>query len=126
MGQVVKLSDFCRARAAPVEPAGNDRLVPIELASGIMGRAESLAKITEYGLRVVHVHQSNDDPNKFTCLMSVSDAIWMNKNILEQEPASDQEIADRIGLIQLLENMDFSMTENLWESFARQGKFSQT
>jgi len=124
MGQVVKLSDFRRAQAEPVELSNNDSLVPVEFAVGLSDRNECLNKIAEYGVRAIHIRRVNDELDTLLYLMGVKDAIWMNRRILEREQITDEEIAHRIDLIQMLENIDFNMMDSIWESFTRQGKFS--
>lgn len=56
--------------------------------------------------------------------MGIKDAIWLNKKILEFEELSDEEIAHRIDLIQMLENVNLAMTESLWDSFTHSGNLS--
>lgn len=56
--------------------------------------------------------------------MGVKDAIWLNKKILEFEELSDEEIAHRIDLIQMLENVNLAMMESLWDLFTRSGNLS--
>ncbi|NKB32070.1 MAG: hypothetical protein GKR91_03130 [Pseudomonadales bacterium] len=124
MGQVVKLSDFRRARADHSDPVSGDSLVPIEFAVGFSDRNDCLKKIAEYGVRAIHIRRVKDEPDALLYLMGVKDAIWMNKKILEREEISDDEIAHRIDLVQMLENVDFSMMDCMWESFTRQGNFS--
>lgn len=72
----------------------------------------------------MHIRRVNDEPEALLYLMGVKDAIWLNKKILELEELSDEEIAHRIDLIQMLENVNLSMMESLWDSFTRSGKLS--
>ena len=124
MGQVVKLSDYRAERFGNSADSLSDSLVPIEFAIGFSDRNDCLKKIAEYGVRAVHIRSVNDEPDALLYLMGVKDAIWINKRILEKEQISDEEIAHRIDLIQMLENVNFSMMESMWESFTRQGNFS--
>ena len=57
-------------------------------------------------------------------LMGIKDAIWLNKKILEFEELSDEEIAHRIDLILMLENVNLAMIESLWDSFTHSGNLS--
>jgi|APSaa5957512535_1039671.scaffolds.fasta_scaffold208610_1 hypothetical protein len=124
MGQVVKLSDYRAERFENCADSLSDSLVPIEFAIGFSDRNDCLNKIAEYGIRAVHIRRVNDEPDALLYLLGVKDAIWLNKKILEKEQISDDEIAHRIDLIQMLENVNFSMMESMWESFTRQGNFS--
>ena len=57
-------------------------------------------------------------------LMGIKDAIWLNKKILEFEELSDEEIAHRIDLILMLENVNLAMIESLRDSFTHSGNLS--
>ena len=48
----------------------------------------------------------NSDPNDLLYLLDIDDAIWLNKQILEQESICEKEITHRIDLIQMLENVN--------------------
>lgn len=125
MGDVVQLNDY-REAAAEVGRVQSvqDSLVPIEFAAGPGTRELCLSKIAEYGVQALHIRRVNDEPEALLYLMGVKDAIWLNKKILELEELSDDEIAHRIDVIQMLENMNLSMMESLWESFTCSGNFS--
>jgi hypothetical protein len=56
--------------------------------------------------------------------MGIKDAIWLNKKILEFEELSDEEIAHRIDLILMLENVNLAMIESLRDSFTHSGNLS--
>jgi len=125
MGKVVQLNDYRRTDADSDQiDAIQDSLVPIEFAVGFNSREECLSKIAEYGVQALHIRRVNDEPDALLYLMGVKDAIWLNKKILELEELSDEEIAHRIDVIQMLENVNLSMMESLWDSFTCSGNFS--
>lgn len=95
-----------------------DGLVPVEFALGSENREQCLNKISEYNLRSVHVRVVNDESGALLYLIGVSDAIWLNKKIIETEEISEDEVEERIDLIQTMENMKFSLMDNLWESIS--------
>ena len=121
MGQVVQLSDYRETLLEESEFVCSDSRVPIEFALGYDNRDECIAKIAEYGVRSRQIRMVNEEPAALLYLISVRDAIWLNKKILEQEEIGDEEIAQRIDLIQMLENINLPMMDSMWESFTRAG-----
>ena len=125
MTKVVKLSDYRKSDTDADEfDAIQDSLVPIEFAVGFSTREKCLSKIAEYGVQALHIRRVNDEPEALLYLMGVKDAIWLNKKILEFEELSDEEIAHRIDLIQMLDNVNLAMIESLWDSFTHSGNLS--
>jgi hypothetical protein len=124
MGEVVKLNDYRKQQQPQPEELVRDSLVPIEFAVGCGDRTECLSKIAQYGVRAIHIRMVNEEPDALVYLMGVRDAIWLNKKILEREELSDDEIAARIDVIQMLENANLALMENLWKSFTRRSGFS--
>ncbi|MCH1600786.1 MAG: hypothetical protein L7S70_10475 [Pseudomonadales bacterium] len=125
MAKVVKLSDYRKSDTDADEfDAIQDSLVPIEFAVGFSTREKCLSKIAEYGVQALHIRRVNDEPEALLYLMGVKDAIWLNKKILEFEELSDEEIAHRIDLIQMLDNVNLAMIESLWDSFTHSGNLS--
>ncbi|MSR12634.1 MAG: hypothetical protein EXR84_12705 [Gammaproteobacteria bacterium] len=122
MGEVVRLSDYQKTFSSDSADAMRDGLVPIEFALGDNNREKCLAKIAEYGVHSIHVHMVHDKPDAFLYLIGIRDAIFINKKILEHEDISDQEIAQRIDLIQMMENMNLNLMETVWESISRQSQ----
>lgn len=118
MSNVVNMSDYRSNLAAESANALRDGLVPVEFALGIKSREKCLSKISEYNVGSVHVRVVNDEPGALLYLIGVSDAIRLNKKIIETEDISDDEIKERIDLIQVMENMKFSLMDNLWESIS--------
>ena len=70
------------------------------------------------------VRRVTEEPEALLYLIGVKDAIRLNKRILELESISEEEIARRIDVIQMLENVNLSMMDSLWASFTRRGNFS--
>jgi len=120
MGVVVQLSDYQKAYNNESADALRDGLVPVEFALGDTDRESCLARISEYGVHSIHVRMVNSRPDAFLYLIGVRDAIFINKKILECEDISDEEIAQRIDLIQMMENMNLSLMDTVWESIASQ------
>ena len=120
MSNVINMSDYRNKLASKSSEAMRDGLIPIEFAMGINNRAQCLDKLKEYNVSSIHVRLVNDEPGVLLYLIGVSDAIWLNKKILEAEDISEEEIERRIDLIQMMENMNFVGMDNLWESFSSQ------
>ncbi len=117
---MLKVAGVGSDRMTESSEAMRDGLIPIEFAIGINDRAVCLDKITKYGVSSVHVRMVNDEPGALLYLIGVSEAIWLNKKILEKEDISEDEIERRIDLIQMMENMNFVGMDDLWESFSSQ------
>ncbi len=118
MDNVVNMNDYRKKLATESSVAMRDGLIPIEFAMGISDRTECLDKITQYGVSSIHVRMVNDEPGALLYLIGVGVAIWLNKKIIESEAISNEEIAHRIDLIQMMENMNFVGMDDLWESFS--------
>ncbi len=120
MGEVVQLDDY-RRQAEDKIPAimatAADGLLPIEFAVGFSDREECLQKIAKYGVRAIHVRTMHGRPDTLLYFIGVKEAIWLNKKILELEEIGDEEICQRIDLIQMMENMDLTLLDSLWSSF---------
>jgi len=124
MGKVVELSHYREpAYQRPVEtfPIVSDSKVPIEFAVGNPDREACLRTLARYKFDSVQEHSLRNSSGQASdasfCMISVKDAISLNKRILEQDDLSDEEIANHIDIIQMLENLDLSMMEKLWSSF---------
>ncbi len=122
MGQVVRLRDYQKSYSSESADAMRDGLVPIEFALGDSNRENCLAKIAEYGVHSIHVRMVNNKPDAFLYLIGVRDAIFINKKILEREEISEQEICQRVDLIQMMENMNLSPMDSVWESISGKGQ----
>ena len=120
MGDVVQLRDFRFEEEISLRTIKTDALVPVEFGVGLADRQQCLLKIAELGIRRVEVHQLKGQSGASLCMMSINDAIWLNKKLLECEELSDAEIAERIDWIQMLENSNPSMLEAMWKAFTVQ------
>ncbi|MFT4888173.1 MAG: hypothetical protein ACJAY7_000475 [Pseudohongiellaceae bacterium] len=117
MGEVFKLKDYQNRTASRAERSVSGSMVPIEFAVGFAERNLCLAKLAEYAVSAIEVRKIKNEPGALVYLMSVKDALWLSKKILEREDLSEKEVADRIDLIQMLENINLPMMESLWDSF---------
>jgi hypothetical protein len=100
MGEVVNLKDYQNRAVSRAKRPVSDSMVPIELAVGLAERNLCLAKLAEYAVSAIEVRMIKNEPGALVYLMSVK-----------------EEVADRIDLIQMLENMNLPMMESLWDSF---------
>lgn len=123
MSKIVNMNDYRSNLATESANAMHDGLVPVEFALGSKNRENCLNKISEYNVRSVHVRVVNDEPDALLYLIGVSDAIWLNKKIIETEDISDDELEERIDLIQIMENMKFSLMDTLWESISSENGY---
>ncbi|GAB5498944.1 MAG: hypothetical protein PsegKO_12550 [Pseudohongiellaceae bacterium] len=119
MGEVVRLDQFRTQQINEFAADSSDSLIPVEFAVGKSDRQDCLDTIAEYGIRQVISQKLAAHPGADLKLIGVRDAIWLNKKILEREEMSDDEIARRIDLIQMLENTNLALLESLWQSFTR-------
>ena len=124
MGEVVRLSDYQKDFSNESSDALRDGLVPIEFALGDNNRENCLVRIAEYGVHSIHVRMVNSKPDAFLYLIGVRDAIFINKKILECEDIPETEICQRIDLIQMMENMNLSLMDTVWESISSHGEES--
>lgn len=120
MGEVVRLDSYRGQSFDDFAEEVSDSLIPVEFAVGLQDRQACLDKIADYGIRRVHTHRVNEEPEAVLYMIGVQDAIWLNKKILEREDIDDEEIARRIDLIQMLENANLTLMESLWNSFTRE------
>lgn len=118
MSKIINMNEYRSNLSTESANAIRDGLVPVEFALGSENREQCLNKISEYNLRSVHVRVVNDESGALLYLIGVSDAIWLNKKIIETEAISEDEVEERIDLIQTMENMKFSLMDNLWESIS--------
>ncbi len=120
MGNVVRLDEYRSQPFEDFQEEINDSMIPVEFAVGAADRDACLAKLQDYGIRRVRKQRVNVEPEATLYMMGVRDAIWLNKKILECEDLDDDEIAQRIDLIQMLENANLALMEGLWKSISRQ------
>ena len=124
MGQVINFSNH-QTNAHCVNSNGQDSLIPVELALGIDDETACLTTIAKYGNCAVHPRLLSDGSGAVIYLMMVSDAIWLNKRILELENLDEEKLSTCIDLIQMLENVNDSLLEGAWGSIgSKQNQYS--
>ncbi|CAE7874979.1 unnamed protein product [Symbiodinium microadriaticum] len=116
MTKVIDLSEYRKRVKNISSEAMRDGLVPLEVALAEADTDKCLQKLSKYGLSSVHVRSVKDYPSRDIYFMGLKEAIWVNKKILEHENASKDEAMLRIDLIQMLENLDFTLMDRMWES----------
>ena len=124
MGQVIHFSDH-QVNVRCIGSQGHDSLIPVELALGVDDEKTCLATIARYGNCAVHPRLLSDGSGAVIYLIMLSDAIWLNKRILELEEINDEGISNCIDLIQMLENVNDSLLEGAWGSISnKQNQYS--
>jgi hypothetical protein len=88
----------------------------VEFAVGIQDRAAAIARLAYYGVDSFKHCSLKGDSAGSLCMVTVQDAIKVNKNILEHEELAVVDIEERIDLIQMLENINIPMMQGLWGS----------
>ncbi len=114
MGEVVQLQPFAFERVLASRVSRADALVPVEFAVGIQDRAAAIARLAFYGVDSFKHRSLKGDAAGSLCMVSVLDAIKVNKYILEHEELAVVDIEERIDLIQMLENINIPMMQGLW------------
>lgn len=119
MGQVIQFNNHQKDSGTAAQ--SRDSFVPIEFAVGVNDRDACIARIAKYGMCAIHIRRIRDEQDALVYLVRISDAIWFNRQILEYEALTDQEILQRVDLIQMLENVDATIMDRIWASFTQQG-----
>ena len=115
MGQVIHFSDY-RVNPAPAAPAGNDSLIPVELALGVEDETACLATIAHYGNCPIFPRLVSDGSGSVFYLVKVCDAIRLHRIILESGELDTTEQGICVDLIQMLENVNESLLQKAWGS----------
>lgn len=89
-------------------------LIPIQLALNEYDIERCFTLLTGYGKCPVFPRANPEDGGRILFLVRIDDAVKLNQNILETE-ADGQAIADRIDLIQMLENCEESLLSKAWD-----------
>ncbi|MCG8413696.1 MAG: hypothetical protein MI746_05695 [Pseudomonadales bacterium] len=116
MSNVIQLSEYRQRVKNISSEAMRDGLVPLEVALAEADTEKCLQKLSKYGLSSVHVRSVKDYPSRDIYFVGLKEAIWVNKKILQHESATEAETTLRIDLIQMLENLDFTLMDRMWES----------
>jgi hypothetical protein len=114
MGEVVQLQAYASQPVPPSTQQRGQALVPVEFAVAIDDREAASARLIYYGIRSFTECRLKGNPSSSLAMVSVQDAISVNKLILEYEELSVDAIGERIDLIQMLENIDIPMMQSLW------------
>lgn len=109
MNKLVKLNDYRKDSGAGVRLAQRsmEGLIPVQNALKMGDQEKCLAKIAEYGMQSLYVQIIDSKPDSLLYMMEIEDGIWLNRKILEGGDISEQEIEQRIDLIQMMENMNY-------------------
>jgi len=116
MGEVVQLQPYGSEEARAQRVIRADALVPVEFAIGIQDRDAAMARLSYYGVNTFTQRCLKGNPSGSLCMVTVAEAISVNKKILEHEELCLEDIGDRIDLIQMLENINIPMMQSLWGS----------
>ena len=122
MGEVVQLQPHMSERAPVGRVSRADALVPVEFAIGIDDREAAIARLAYYGVNSFAHRSLKGSSAEPLCMVSVQDAINVNKKILEHEDLEVDVIGERIDLIQMLENINVPMMQSLWGSITCQSQ----
>ena len=118
MGNIVDFNNFRKeGQEKDLSGFSHSPMVPVEFAVGLGSLEACLQKVAEVGECAVYSRLVGDVQQALIYFISVEDAIRINKRILEKETLSEQEIKDRIDLVQSLENQDLGLLGRIWESF---------
>lgn len=116
MSNVIQLNEYRQRVKNISSEAMRDGLVPLEVALAEADTDKCLQKLSKYGLSSVHVRSVKDYPSRDIYFIGLKEAIWVNKKILQHESETETEMSLRIDLIQMLENLDFTLMDRMWES----------
>jgi|GEM_PF-3022212 len=96
-------------------------LIPIQLALNEYDIEKCFALLSSHGKCPVYPRANPADDGKVLFLVPIDDAIALNQQILEAEEEA-QDIADRIDLIQMLENCEESLLSKAWDRIGSQSE----
>jgi hypothetical protein len=119
VGEVVQFQDFYEARAHTPVKLRSDGLVPLQFGVGFNEIDLCQQKLAEYGITSIHSRELKHRLDSTLHFITVADALWINKKILENERLSEQVVRQRIDLMQMLENVDPWLMEGIWDSLTR-------
>lgn len=123
MGHVIQFSDY-KTKERGSEVLEHRCLIPIEFGVGNADFFHCMELIARYGTGTVQVKPVSEESEDIVYLMQVGDALKLNRRLLEAVELSDEEIAERIDLIQMLENINTPLLETIWSAFYRRSSTS--
>lgn len=94
-------------------------LIPIQLALNEYDIERCFTLLTGYGKCPVFPRANPEDGGRILFLVRIDDAVTLNQSILETE-VDGQAVADRIDLIQMLENCEQSLLSKAWDRIGTQ------
>lgn len=113
MGQVIRLMDF-QPGASKLQKAGLDSLIPLELALGESDQHICLTTVVRHGTCGLYPKPRVAESGTVEFLVRVSDAISLNKSILDSGELDETQTAVRMDLIQMLENVSGTFLDGIW------------
>jgi len=96
-------------------------LIPIQLALNEYDIEKCFALLSGHGKCPVYPRANPTDEGRILFLVRIDDAIALNQQVLEMEEDT-QNVADRIDLIQMLENCEESLLSKAWDRIGRQSE----
>jgi len=122
MGEVVNLRDYRKSSSDLNTDIASDGLVPLEFVVGATDLKACFGKLAQYSIDTIHVRSMHDAPNSVIYLIGIQNGIRLNKLIFERENLCEDEIEQRIDLIQMMENMDIDLIASLIESYCNKAR----
>ena len=95
-------------------------LIPVQLALGEYDIEKCFSLLARFGKCSVFPRANPADNGRILFLVRIEDAVALNQFVLELEE-DEQDIADRIDLIQMLENCEESLLAKAWDRIGSQG-----
>ena len=89
-------------------------LIPLQLALNEYDIEKCFSLLSSHGKCPVYPRANPADKGRILFLVRIDDAITLNQQVLEMEEDA-QDIADRIDLIQMLENCEESLLSKAWD-----------
>jgi hypothetical protein len=118
VGKLVYFEDHFSGADRPAvsrqRPRGQS-LIPLQLALNEYDIERCFSLLASYGRCSVFPRSNSDDAGRILFLVRIEDAIALNQYLLEQDEEDSQAAADRIDLIQMLENCAESLLSKAWD-----------
>lgn len=100
-------------------------LIPLQLALNEYDIERCFALLSGHGKCPVYPRANPNDEGRILFLVRIDDAIAVNQRVLEAE-VDEQAVADRIDLIQMLENCEESLLSKAWDQIGTQARRRNT
>ena len=118
MGRLIHFEDHHPALARNMERRRREQhsgLIPLQLALDETDIEKCFAQVVRYGRCAVIPRANPSDAGKILFLIQISDALDINRQLLELEDDDSPAVARRIDHIQLLENSQHSLLGRVWD-----------